>query len=98
MAVPEASHPHESCIMRPAPGVRTQDWDLSALSVRAGATVTGGEMTVHGCGRDSVQGDVRCAFAQHQESPGSGSGAGHLQLGVLQPCQPPQRGSSVARL
>ena len=39
---------------------------LNAAPV-AGATVTGGEMTVHGCGRDSVQGDVRylpCAISE----------------------------------
>ena len=35
----------------------------------AGATITGGKMTVEGCGSDSLQGDVR--FAEVMEQMGA---------------------------
>jgi 3-phosphoshikimate 1-carboxyvinyltransferase len=54
--------PHDPPPSYKSPGEAYVEGDASSASYfLAGATITGGTVTVEGCGSDSLQGDVRFA-------------------------------------
>lgn len=80
-----------------SPGDAFVEGDASSASYfLAGAAITGGKVTVHGCGRDSVQGDVE--FATVLESMGADVEWTPTSITVSRPADRPLKGVSVSCL
>lgn len=80
-----------------SPGAIFVEGDASSASYfLAGAAITGGKVTVRGCGKDSVQGDVE--FATVLESMGADVEWTPTTITVSRPADRPLKGVSVSCL
>lgn len=78
-----------------SPGTVFVEGDASSASYfLAGAAITGGKVTIHGCGRDSIQGDVE--FATVLESMGADVEWGPTSITVSRPRDRPLKGVTVS--